>query len=55
MKYYTSIYFFTFVVLVHGKFTCKSGENLNIEKICDGIADCPDSSDEEKGICGLSM
>lgn len=33
------------------KFLCNSGTPLNFDLVCNGRADCADSSDENKGIC----
>jgi Low-density lipoprotein receptor domain class A len=32
-------------------FFCQNGESIGANKICDGISDCVDSSDERKELC----
>lgn len=32
-------------------FTCQSGESVGANEICNGVADCIDSSDERKELC----
>ncbi|XP_015117131.1 modular serine protease [Diachasma alloeum] len=32
-------------------FVCTDGSNINLTKVCDGVVDCPDSSDEIQKLC----
>ncbi|XP_063708760.1 suppressor of tumorigenicity 14 protein homolog [Culicoides brevitarsis] len=37
------------------KFVCKSGDDLEVSKVCNGKADCLDGSDERKELCTMSL
>lgn len=33
------------------EYRCRSGDCIEVEKVCDGSSDCPDMSDEEEVLC----
>lgn len=37
--------------LLASNFTCSNGDSIIASKICDGIANCDDSSDERQELC----
>lgn len=46
-----NIYFFFFQERPCDGFKCKNGKCINNNKVCDGLSQCPDKSDEDTNMC----